>query len=204
MKRVGVCVLAAMAAVLPGGAWAVNDASVPPAAPRPGFFAASAVAGIKPTSIEQRDERRFLKDAAAASRFEGEAARMALDKTKDAGVRSFATALKDHHSAATATLQHLLHVRGMAPPMLDNDHRKTLNRLSKLRGTKFDRAFIDEVGLRQQHQDVQQYEKAALTSSDPALKAWVGNTLPELRGQLATAERLARPGSSRLTEASSR
>jgi len=192
MKCVSVCVVAAAAAMLwTGVANAGNEAK--PAPPHPSFFAAAAAVNIKPVTMEQREERRFLKDAAAASRFQSEASRMALGKSNDAGVRSFAATLINHHAAATTTLQHMLHVRGMAPPMLDNDQRKTLNRLAKLHGRKFDREFMEEVGLKHQQQDVEQYETASVAVGDPALKAWIVHTLPTLRYHLATAERTTLP-----------
>jgi predicted outer membrane protein len=187
MKCVSVCLVAAAAAMVWTAAMAANEPK--PALSRPVFFAAAAVANVKPVSVEQREERRFLKDAAAASRFQSEAARMALSKSNDAGVRSLAATLINHHAAATTTLQHMLHVRAMAPPMLDTAQRKTLNRLAKLNGRKFDREFMEEVALKYQQQDVEQYEKAGLTIRDPALNAWIANTLPTLRYHLATAER---------------
>ena len=76
-------------------------------------------------------------------------------------------------------------------PMLANDQRKTLNRLGKLQGGKFDREFMAEVGLRYQQDDVQYFEKARLVAGEPALKAWIDRNLPTLRYHLATAERLA-------------
>jgi predicted outer membrane protein len=192
MKCVSVCVVAAAAAIVwTSSAVAGNEAKPQP--PRPAFFAAAAAVNIKPTTAEHREERRFLKDAAAASRFQSEASRMALGKSNDPGVRSFAVALINHQAVATTMLQHMLHVRGMAPPMLDNDQRKTLNRLAKLHGRKFDREFMEEVGLKNQQQDVEQYEKAGLAARDPALKSWIANTLPTLRYHLATAERSMPP-----------
>ncbi|NPC55483.1 DUF4142 domain-containing protein [Caenimonas soli] len=188
MKCVSVSVVAAASAMLwTAAATAVTETKTAP--PRPAFFAAAAAVNIKPMTLEHREERRFLKDAAAASRFQGDAARMALSKSNDAGVRSFAAAQVNHQAAATTTLQHMLHVRGMAPPMLDNDQRKTLNRLGKLNGRKFDREFMEEVALKSQQQEVEHYEKASQTVRDPALKAWIDQTLPTLRYHLATAER---------------
>ena len=187
MKCVSVCLVAAAAAMVWTAAIAANEPK--PASPRPVFFAAAAAANVKPVSVEQREERRFLKDAAAASRFQSEAARIALSKSNDAGVRSFAATLINHHAAATTTLQHMLHVRAMAPPMLDTAQRKTLNRLAKIHGKKFDREFMEEVALKHQLLEVEQYEKASLTIKDPALKAWIANNLPTLRYHLATAER---------------
>src|SRR5688572_28550682 len=198
MKCVSVCVLAATSAMLwTGGARAGNEAK---AAPRPAFFAAAAAVNVKPMAMEQREERRFLKDAAATSRFQSEAARLALGKSNDAGVRSFAATLINHHATATTTLQHMLHMRGMAPPMLDNDQRKTLNRLAKIHGNKFDREFMEEVGLKNQQLDVELYEKASLVVKDPALKAWIDRTVPTARYHLATAQR-ATPAEVRLAKA---
>jgi predicted outer membrane protein len=144
-------------------------------------------------SAEQREERRFLQEAAAASRFEGEASRMALAKSNNPAVRSFAATLINHHSSAGAALQQMLRSRGMAPPMLANDQRKTLNRLAKLNGVKFDREYTAEVGLRYQQDDLQGYERASLATHDPMLKAWLTRTLPTLHYHLTTAQRIALP-----------
>lgn len=208
MRCVSVCAAAAAAAMLWAGvAHAQGEAQqagsafgLSPKPPpskvnsvlaRPAVFAAASAANAKKMSVEQRDERRFLKEAAAASRFESEASRMALAKSNNAGVRSFAATLINHHAATGIALQHLLHGRGMAPPMLANDQRKTLNRLAKLGGAKFDREYTQEVGLKYQQADLQVYEKAALTTRDPTLKAWIARTLPTLRYHLATAERIS-------------
>jgi predicted outer membrane protein len=162
-----------------------------PARHVPAMFAPGAAASAKRMTPQQREEWRFLKDAAASSRFQSEAAHLALARSSDPGVRSFAATLINHHSTAGNELLHMLHTRGMAPPMLANDQRKTLNRLGKLHGGKFDREFMAEVGLRYQQDDVQYFEKARLVAAEPSLKGWIERNLPTLRYNLATAERLA-------------
>jgi predicted outer membrane protein len=173
--------------------------SVPPKprASNPATFAPAAALNSRRMSDQQREEWRFLKDAAAAGRFETEAPRLALAKSNKPGIRSFATTLVNHHTSVSNELVHMLHVRGMAPPMLANDQRKTLNRLAKVQGAKFDRTFMEEVGVKRQHEDVQLFERARLVVGDPQLKAWIERMLPTLRHHLATAERLA-PSDSRL------
>ncbi len=200
MKCVSVCILAAAAAMLCAGVARAQSASpnlvLDPAKPsgpapaRPATFAPSSAVSSKRLTPEQRDEWRFLKDAAAASRLEAEASRMALTKSNDSAVRSLAATLVNHNGTAGPVLQHMLHVRSMAPPMLSNDQRKTLNRLSKLQGLKFDRAYMEEVALKNQQEGVQSFQKASAIAGDPALKAWIDRTLPTLRYQLATAERV--------------
>jgi len=159
------------------------------------LFAPAAAVDAKRMPAQQRDERRFLKDAAATGRFETEASRLALGKSNDSGVRSFAAMLINHHASASNELLYMLQARGMAAPMLGNDQRKTLNRLAKLQGAKFDREFMEEVGLRYQQGDVQYFEKASQSTRDPQIRAWIDRNLPTLRYHLMTAERLAPPDS---------
>ena len=179
-----------------GSPWALAG-PVQPAKPRaqpavrPATFAPGAAASARHMTAQQREERRFLKDAAASSRFAAEASRMALGKSSNPGVRSFAATLINHHATAGNELLHLLHGRGMAAPMLANDQRRTLNRMAKLRGSKFDREFMREVALKYQQDDIQSYEKASHVVGEPRLKAWIDRSLPTMRYNLATAQRLA-------------
>lgn len=138
----------------------------------------------------EREARQFLRMAALRGRFEAEASRLALTRAHDAAIRAFAEELLQYHEAAGTELLHLLHARGMAPPMMEGPQRKALNRLAQLAGARFDREFIELVGRERQLRDVQQYERAALGLADPALAAWVDRQLPSLRQQQAAAARL--------------
>lgn len=164
------------------------------------LFAPAAAVDAKRMPAQQREERRFLKDAAATGRFETEASRLALGKSNDPGVRSFAAMLINHHASASNELLYMLQARGMAAPMLGNDQRKMLNRLAKLQGAKFDREFMEEVGLRYQQADVKYFEKASQSTRDPQIKDWIDRNLPTLRYHLVTAERLV-PADSKLAKA---
>lgn len=213
MKCAGICVVAMSAAI----AWAcaahaesaaeygnppasdVAPPGTPDLAPKPRaaarvpLFAAASAANARPMLPQQREERRFLKDAAATTRFQADAARMALAKSSAPSVRSLAATLLDQQDGSGGELVRLLHQRGMAPPMLANSQRKTLNRLTRLQGPRFDREFLAQVALKSQLDEVLEYEKAAATIADPDLKAWIERTLPAMRYRLATAERLAPP-----------
>jgi putative membrane protein len=159
------------------------------------MFAAAAAANAKPLSVQEREEWRFLKEAAATNRFQADAARMALARSQAPAVRLLAGALIDPRNTSGNALLRMLHQRGMAPPMLANDQRQTLNRLAKLQGASFDREFVVQVGLRSQRDEVQCYEKAGASIGDPLLKEWIARALPALRDQLATAEHVAVPNS---------
>lgn len=140
-------------------------------------------------SREQREERAFLRTVAATARYETEACKLALVRSQSAGVRAWAQEMLRHQGTESAELVHLLHARGMALPMLENDQRKQLSKLGKLSGTKFDREFMETVALRQRAK-VQYLEKAQLTAVDPVLKGWIERRVAPVREQAVSAERM--------------
>ena len=181
-----------LACGLPHTGWVLAQ---PPA--RSATFAPRSAQFARPLTAAQREEWRFLKEAAAASQFSGEAARLALAGSSDPNVRSLAAALVNHHGSAQAALRQMLHARNMAPPMLSAEQRRALNHLARLRGAKFDREWMDTVALAAQQQDVQAFERAAALVHEPALRSWIARTLPAVRYQLATAERMTGGGDTR-------
>jgi len=53
---------------------------------------------------------------------------------------------------------------------------------------------MEAVALRSQQDDIQAFEKAAGTLQDAQVRGWVVRTLPSLRWQLASAERVVTSG----------
>lgn len=174
----------------------------PQAAPKvarrgaPPGYAAEAARSASRLPPEERATRAFLRSAAVAARVEADASRLAASRSQDAAVRGYAEDLSRYRTEADLELLRLLHDRGMAAPMLETPQRKALNRLAKLQGAKFDRAYLDLVSVRAQQAELQQYQRAAQALDDPAVKAWVERQLPALREQRAAAQRLGgKPGS---------
>lgn len=203
--------MALACALVPGMAWAEREAdyalprapqgaaSVPAeAAPvrrvvRPSFFAADAAKTAQRLTPEVREERSFIRGAAASGRFEVQASRLALSKSGNARVRALAADLLEQHRDSQLELAHLLHSRDMAMPMLENEQVKVLKRLGKYSGAKFDREYLEQVGLKSHHENIRNYEKASTSLKDPAIKAWADQKLPALRVNLLAAERAAGP-----------
>jgi putative membrane protein len=155
--------------------------------PRPGIYAAAAAAEAKPLPPVQRLERRFLQITAANLRFQSEASRLALARSNNPAVKDLANTLLARQQTVQPELVRLLHARGMALPMTTNGHVKTLKRLARLDGAKFDRLYVDEVVQRSCQADVANYEKVAAHAEDPVLKAWIERQLPTLRFHLTKA-----------------
>lgn len=178
-------------------------AAAPPAAaaaPRRAAFSYAAESARTATRLppEERGARGFLRAAAVSSQFELQASRLAAERAQSEAVRAYAAELQAYQETAHLDLLRLLHGRAMAPPMMDNAQRKALQKLAKLQGPAFDREYVELLGRRQQREDVQQFERAALGVSDPVLRGWIDRQLPSLRAQEAAAQRLAfagrRPG----------
>ena len=193
MNGLGIAACAFLAAFA-GAALAQEDgdAAAPPPAPviRIPSFAPSSAKTARPMSLQQREDWQFLKVAAASSRFERDAARLALAKSDNPRLRSVALDLMERHSTAGNELQHMLQQRGMAAPMLPNGQRQVLNRLAKLQGANFEREFMAQVAQKHQREEVMAFERAGAVPHDPQVKAWIERTLLRMRDPLATAERV--------------
>lgn len=169
--------------------------AVPRLAPRPATFAAASVPAASRMTAEAREERMFLRNAAAQSRFELDASRLAFAKSGNGRVRALAAALINHQNTVGLELAHLLNSRGMAMPMLSNEQSRTLKQLNKLAGGKFDALYMHKVGMAQAAV-ARDYEKASATIREPQVNAWIVKTLANIRYHQDMAER-AGPADSR-------
>lgn len=66
------------------------------------------------------------------------------------------------------------------------EHQKTMDKLSKLSGADFDKAYMNEM-LKDHQKDVAMFEKEANSGKDADVKAWATSTLPTLRDHLQMA-----------------
>jgi predicted outer membrane protein len=162
--------------------------AVPRVSPRPPTFAAGSVSGATPMTPDAREERVFLRNAAAQSKFELDASRLAFAKSGNASVRALAASLINHNNTIGLELAHLLASRGMAVPMINNEQRKTLNQLAKASGARFDAIYMQHVGL-VQAAVARDYEKASASIHEPQLNAWIVKTLGTTRFHQNMAER---------------
>ena len=170
----------------------------PRVAPRPPTFASGSVPSAVRMTDDAKEERRFLREAAARSRFELEASKIAFAKSSNEGVRALAASVINHQNTSSLELTHLLHVRGMALPMIGNDQRKALNLLAKASGRKLDNAFMQQVGLAQANV-ARDYEKASVAIREPQIDAWIVKTLAAARYHQMMAER-SMPGDPQLSK----
>ena len=77
--------------------------------------------------------------------------------------------------------------------MLTNPQRKTLNRLAKLQGPKFDREYLRTVAIDDRRETGRMLDRASREVKDPQLRTWIGNYRPTVQADLATAESVLAP-----------
>lgn len=179
-------VAAVLALSLAAAAGAIAQGGIAPHTVRPAF-AAEAAATAHPLDPAERDARVFLKRAAASSRFQADAARLALARSPTAAVRSLAGSLQDQHIAAGNDLLHMLHQRGLAAPMMENAQRRSLSRLARVPARRFDRDYLEAV-LSDLRANVELFARASATVQDAVLTNWIAGRMPALRDDVDNAQ----------------
>jgi putative membrane protein len=138
-----------------------------------------------------RGDRKFIEQAAGSGMFEVQVSQLAASKATDANVKSYASMLVDHHTAANNELVKIANARGVelpaAPPRA---MRKDVEKLGKKNGAEFDRDYVREVGIKAHEKDIKLFQGASKDVKDAELKAFVDKTLPQLREHLAAAQKL--------------
>ena len=144
-----------------------------------------------------RGDRKFIEEAASSGMFEVQVSQLAASKATDANVKSYASMLVDHHTAANNELVKIANARKVELPAAPKRAlRKDIEKLGKKSGEEFDRDFVRNIGIKAHEKDIKLFQKASKDVKDAELKAFVDKTLPVLREHLAAAQKLPQSGKS--------
>jgi putative membrane protein len=142
-----------------------------------------------------RADRKFIEDAAESGMFEVQISQLAASKASDAQVKSFASMLVDHHTAANNELVKLANAKGVELPAVPGRGlRKDIDQLGKRSGADFDEHFVRDVGIKDHEKNIKMFQKAVGDVKDAELKAFIIKTLPTLQEHLAMAQKLPQAG----------
>jgi putative membrane protein len=139
------------------------------------------------------ETRTYVGRAAMGDLFEIESSKLALQKTKDAQIRSFAQMMIRDHTASTSKLTAILKREKADVPSstLDADHQAQLDALKASSGGSFDTAYVK--AQLQGHQDaLALYQNYAGSGSDKRLKAFAASTVKVVQMHLDHAQALAK------------
>jgi putative membrane protein len=135
-----------------------------------------------------RAERGFIMTAARDGMAEVDLGKLAAERGSADAVKQLGQRLADDHTKANDELKNLAQQKGITLPTdLDAKHKQLRDRLAKLNGADFDRAFVNEV-VRDHQKDVNAFKREAGRAKDPDVKAWADKTLPTLEEHLKMAQ----------------
>lgn len=154
------------------------------------FLALAAASGAAIAADAEKmapDPAVFVSMAAQGGMTEVEAARVALDKSENPVIRSFAERMVKDHGKANKELEAIATAKGIeVPKMLDAEHQSMLDTMSEKSGTEFDSEYSQHMNM-DHTKTIALFESAAKTS-DPDLAGFAKKTLPTLKEhkQMAT------------------
>src|SRR4051812_39822143 len=130
----------------------------------------------------------FVTKAAQGGLAEVKLGTLATQKASSPDVKQFGQQMVDDHSKANDELKQLASSKGITLPTdTDASHQAKYDRLSKLSGADFDKAYMKEM-VSDHRTDVYEFRRESEHGSDPDVKAWAGKTLPTLEHHLQMAE----------------
>ena len=133
--------------------------------------------------------KEFIEDAANGGLAEVELGKLAQQKASSPEVKNFGKHMVDDHSKANEQLKIVAGKKNVTlPKQMDAKHKAEHDRLAKLSGKDFDRAYMD--AMVKDHQEAVAKFKAASASGDPDVQAFATKTLPTLEEHLSLAQRV--------------
>jgi len=133
----------------------------------------------------------FIKEAAQGGMAEVELGRLGVERAESPDVKQFAQRMVEDHSKANDELKPIASKEGVTiPKALDPKHKATKDKLAKLSGHDFDRAYMREMTSDHNH-DVSTFQKQLAKTRDPELKSWIEKTLTTVKEHQQLAQETA-------------
>lgn len=132
----------------------------------------------------------FAKKAAQGGMAEVAMGKLAESHAQSADVKAFGQKMVQDHSAANDKLKAAAeqeHIR--LPTRPSSEDRSTINRLSRLHGQAFDKAYAQTM-VKDHKKDIAEFQREAQSGSNPQLQTFAKATLPTLQEHLQMAEKL--------------
>jgi putative membrane protein len=136
-------------------------------------------------------DQSFLTEAVAGGLAEVELGQLAAEKSSNPEIKKFAERMVTDHGKANDQLKQIAAQKGIDLPTEPSaTHKATKERLSKLSGDEFDKAYMSNM-LSDHKKDVAAFRKESTEGKDPELKEFATKTLPTLEGHLKEAESIS-------------
>jgi len=133
-------------------------------------------------------DQHFVSDTAIDGMAEVELGHLAQQKAESSEVKQFAQRMIDDHGKANDELKSLASSKNITlPTSIDAKHKATHDRLEKLSGAAFDRAYMQAMVADHQNA-VKMFRTQSTSAKDSDIKAFAAKTLPTLEDHLKEAQ----------------
>jgi putative membrane protein len=185
-KVLGIAILAGALGAVPALAQSTPDQTKPQ--PKPKSTTSQKTTGQKAagqktagtTGTLAPADHNFVNEAAIGGMAEVELGNLAKEKASNPDVKSFGDRMATDHGKANDELKNWAQQKNVTlPTELDAKHKAERDRLAKLSGEAFDKAYM-RLMVADHNKDVAAFKRESTAAKDPDLKAWAGKTLPTL------------------------
>jgi putative membrane protein len=144
------------------------------------------------TMTRKVDDKKFVQDAALGGMAEVELGKLATQKASSDAVKQFGQKMVDDHTKANDQLKEIASKENInIPDSLDSKHQSRIEKLSKLSGPDFDKAYVKDQ-VKDHKKDVSEFKSEAENGSNPNIKQFASTTLPTLQQHLSMAQDLGK------------
>jgi putative membrane protein len=133
----------------------------------------------------------FLVQAAQNGQAELQVGRLALEKTQNTEVKTFAQRMLDEHTAWAAELAALASAKGVRLPDEASAAQKgDINQLATSDSYHFDQRYAESMGVHAHEETIALFRRAANEADDADIRAFAARMLPKLQLHLQMARGL--------------
>jgi predicted outer membrane protein len=157
---------------------------------------ATAAGASAKSSLSKADET-MLKGMAQANIAEVEAGKLALSKSQNDQVKSFAQQMIDDHTKALSDVQQLAQSKGVTlPTEPDAKHKAMATKLESMSGAAFDKAYMAQAGVADHKKVYSTLMADEKRAKDEDVKALATKMAPVVEQHLKSAQKVAaaKPG----------
>jgi putative membrane protein len=138
------------------------------------------------------DDKEFVQDAAMGGMAEVAMGKLAAEKGSSDAVKQYGQKMVDDHTKANDELKQVASAQSMTiPDALDSRHQSRIDKLSKLSGAAFDKAYA-KAQVKDHEEDVRAFQDEAQNGNNAAVKDFANKALPTLREHLTMAKDLSK------------
>lgn len=152
--------------------------------PRPEVNNPTSRPNVNQPEARSVDDRKFLKDAAMGGLTEVALGKLAIEKSSSDVVKQFGQKMIDDHTKVNDEVKQLAAGGNVSlPDALDSKHQSQADKLAKLSGAEFDKAYIKDQ-LKYHKQNVKDFQQEEQYGSVAEVKNFASKTLPTLQQHL--------------------